>query len=412
MQKVSASKSESTATTNTLLIIGIIFVAFNLRPAITSVGPLLSSIRDDTGMTNSVAGFITTLPLLAFAFLSPFAPRLSQRIGKEMTVLLALIFLLIGLSVRSTGMVPSLFLGTAIIGLGVAFCNVILPGIVKQSFPAKVGLMTGMYTVSMGTMAGLAPGISVPLAENLNLGWRGSLSVWVVLVIVALIVWSPQVKRKGKNPIAITSQSSTNSSMLTSPLAWQVTLFMGLQSLIYFCCITWLPEMLYSEGVSTTTAGWMVSVMQFSGIPANFIIPVLADRIPNQKPLVIGIGVLCLLGLIGLLIGGNIVLIISSIILIGISTGAAISLSLTLIGLRVRNAEQAANLSGMAQSIGYFLAALGPIALGFIFDLLHSWTIPLILLVFITLIMTVSGIGAGRDLYVFEEKNSRKQLNF
>lgn len=412
MQNVSAMKSKASSKRNTLLIIGIIFVAFNLRPAITSVGPLISSIRDDTGMTNSIAGFITTLPLLAFAFLSPFAPKLSQKIGKEMTILLALIFLVIGLLIRSIGMVFSLFLGTAIIGLGIAFCNVILPGIVKQSYPARVGLMTGMYTVSMAVMAGLAPGISVPLAENLNMGWKGSLSVWLVLAVIALIAWSPQVKYKGRNRVTPTIPNSNNTSMLSSPLAWQVTLFMGLQSLIYFCFITWLPEMLYSQGVSSVTAGWMVSIMQFSGIPGNFIIPVLADRIPNQKPLVIGIGVLCLMGLAGLLIGGNIILITSSIVCIGIGTGAAISLALTMIGLRVRNADQAATLSGMAQSIGYFLAALGPIALGFIFDLFHSWTLPLILLILVALLMTIFGIGAGRDQYVHEKKEKDRQVHF
>lgn len=410
MHKASALNSETQATRTTLLIIGITFVAFNLRPAITSVGPLISSIRADTGMSNSVAGFITTLPLLVFAFLSPLAPRVSQKIGKEVTVLLSLIFLIIGLVIRSYGMVFTLFIGTAIIGLGVAFCNVILPSIVKQSFPAKVGLMTGMYTVSMGIMAGLAPGVSVPLAETLNMGWQGSLSVWSILVIVALFVWLPQVKRKDSIHNGHISVNPSSSSMLTSSIAWQVTLFMGLQSLIYFCCITWLPEMLYSQGISATTAGWMVSLMQFSGIPANFIIPVLADRLTNQKSLVVGVGVLCISGLIGLLIGGNIILLTFSIMSVGMGTGAAISLALTLIGLRAANAEQAANLSGMSQSIGYFLAALGPIALGFIYDRIHSWTLPFILLIIIGIIMTIAGYGAGRNQYVFQEKVNSNQV--
>lgn len=410
MQKVSILKSETVTARNTLLIFGIIFVAFNLRPSITAVGPLIGSIRTDTGMSNSVAGLITTLPLLAFAFLSPLAPKLAQKIGKEMTIFLALIFLGIGLVIRSSGMVFTLFLGTAIIGVGIAFCNVILPGIVKQSFPLKVGLMTGIYTVSMGAFAGIAPGISVPLANKLHMGWQGSLSVWIVLIGVALFVWFPQVKKSEFS--AHTKVFSTQkTSMLSSPLAWQVTLFMGLQSLIYFCFITWLPEMLYSQGISAATAGWMVSILQFSGIPANFIIPVIADRLSNQKSLAIGIGALCLIGILGLLIGGNIILITFSIMCIGIGTGAAISLALTLIGLRVVNAEQAANLSGMAQSIGYFLAALGPFFLGFLFDILHSWTVPLLLLILVTFIMTVVGYGAGRNQYVLETRDNSNTVN-
>lgn len=410
MQKVSILKSETVTARNTLLIFGIIFVAFNLRPSITAVGPLISSIRTDTGMSNSVAGLITTLPLLAFAFLSPLAPKLAQKIGKEMTIFLALIFLGIGLVIRSSGMVFTLFLGTAIIGVGIAFCNVILPGIVKQSFPLKVGLMTGIYTVSMGAFAGIAPGISVPLANKLHMGWQGSLSVWIVLMGVALIVWFPQV-RKSEFSARTKAFSTKKTSMLTSPLAWQVTLFMGLQSLIYFCFITWLPEMLYSQGISAATAGWMMSILQFSGIPANFIIPVIADRLSNQKSLAIGIGALCLIGILGLLIGENIILITISIICIGMGTGAAISLALTLIGLRVLNAEQAANLSGMAQSIGYFLAALGPFFLGFLFDILHSWTVPLLLLILVTFIMTVVGYGAGRNQYVLETRDNSNTVN-
>lgn len=411
MQKVSILKSETVTTRNTLLIFGIIFVAFNLRPSITAVGPLIGAIRTDTGMTNSVAGLITTLPLLAFAFLSPLAPKLAQKIGKEMTIFLALIFLGIGLVIRSTGMIFTLFLGTAIIGVGIAFCNVILPGIVKQSFPRKVGLMTGIYTVSMGTFAGIAPGISIPLADKLQIGWQGSLSVWLVLLAMALIVWFPQVRKRGAKVSTIASVTK-KTSMLSSALAWQVTLFMGLQSLIYFCFITWLPEMLYSQGMSAATAGWMVSILQFSGIPANFIIPVIADRLSNQKSMVIGIGALCLIGILGLLVGGNIMLITISIMCIGMGTGAAISLALTLMGLRVANAEQAANLSGMAQSIGYFLAALGPFFLGFLFDTLHSWTVPLLLLILVTIIMTVVGYGAGRNQYVLETSEKAKPINF
>jgi MFS transporter, CP family, cyanate transporter len=412
MQKSSLLNSNAQASRNTFLILGIIFVAFTLRAPITSVGPLVSTIRDDIGMTNSEAGFITTLPLLAFALLSPLAPRLSLKIGKEMTVLLALIVLGIGIIIRSTGMVSTLFLGTGIMGLGIAFSNVILPGIVKQSFPTRVGLMTGVYTVSMGTFAGIAPGISAPLAENFHMGWQGSLSVWILIVLVGVIVWSPQIKKNQASTGSTLSVNHPSSSMLKSPLAWQVTLFMGLQSLIYFSFITWLPEMLYTQGISITAAGWMVAIFQFSGIPTGFLIPIIADRLPNQKPLAVCIGILCMTGLIGVLIGGPIILLTLFIICIGLGTGAALSLALTFIGMRAANAEQAANLSGMAQSFGYFIAAFGPIALGFIFDLLHTWTLPLILLIVVSIIMTFCGYGAGRDEYIFQMNMSDNQLHY
>ncbi|TLS36562.1 MFS transporter [Pseudalkalibacillus caeni] len=389
---------------------GIIFVAFNLRPAITSVGPLIGLIRDETGISNSTAGLLTTLPLVAFALMSAFVPRIAQRLGSEWSILLGLCLLGTGIVARSAGMLPPLFMGTVLIGLGVGLCNVLLPGMVKEKFPNKVGLMTGLYTFSMGIWAGFAPGFSVPLAENMGLGWRLSLGVWVIMIVVAIVVWIPQLRvrnKKSESPPV----SAPGVSVWNSPIAWQVTLFMGLQSMVYFSATTWLPEILHSQGRDIADAGWMVTVLQFSGLPANFIIPLLADRLSNQKWIAFGIGAFCFSGLLGLLAGSSMVIANISIILLGIGLGAAISHSLTLISLRARNARQAASLSGMAQCVGYLLAAVGPILIGSLYDLFHSWTIPLLFLMVITFIFTVSGMGAGRDRFVLEEKRDYQKRN-
>lgn len=391
-----------------LLMVGIIFIAFTLRPAITAVGPLVGSIRADTGISNGLAGLLTTLPLLAFAIMSPFVPKIAEKIGNEWCVLIGLVTLGTGIIMRSIGMLIFLFSGTVLIGLGIAICNVLLPGIVKKNFPKKVGLLTGIYTLSMGLWAGMAPGLSTPLAEGMNLGWQMSLGVWTILVLIAIFIWLPQLRKK-KVSAALPPLESANSSIWFSPIAWQVTFFMGLQSMIYFSFTAWLPEILHSEGMSISASGWMVTLLQFSGLPANFIIPVLADRLPNQKGIAIGIGVFCFIGLAGLLTSGNTIISTISIIFIGIALGAAISHSLTLIGLRAANAKQAADLSGMAQSVGYLLAALGPIIIGYLFDIFHSWTIPLILLGGISLLMTIAGFGAGRNQYVLQQ--NRKEAS-
>ncbi|WHY64356.1 CynX/NimT family MFS transporter [Cytobacillus firmus] len=380
---------------------GIIFVAFNLRPAITSVGPLIGAIRDETGISNSAAGLLTTLPLVAFALLSPFVPRIAQKLGSEWSILLGLTILGAGIAARSLGMLPPLYIGTVLIGLGVGLCNVLLPGMVKEKFPQKVGLLTGIYTFSMGICAGLAPGFSIPLAENLGLGWRLSLGVWTILIFIAIIVWLPQIRER-KKKTAAPKVSAPKGSIWSSPIAWQVTLFMGLQSMVYFSATTWLPEILHSQGREIAAAGWMVTVLQFSGLPVNFIIPVLADRLPNQKGIALGIGLFTFAGLMGLLMNVNAIISNISIVLLGIGLGAAISHSLTLIGLRAENAKQAASLSGMAQSVGYLLAGAGPILIGSLYDLFHSWTVPLIFLMIITAIFTISGIGAGRDQFVLQ----------
>lgn len=389
------------------LMAGIIFVAFNLRPAITSVGPLIGAIRDETGISNGAAGLLTTLPLVAFALLSPFVPRIAQKLGSEWSILLGLTILGTGIAARSLGMLPPLYIGTILIGLGVGLCNVLLPGMVKEKFPQKVGLLTGIYTFSMGICAGLAPGFSIPLAEDLGLGWRLSLGVWTILILIAIIVWLPQIRLRKKKTEA-PKLSAQKGSIWSSPIAWQVTLFMGLQSMVYFSTTTWLPEILHSQGREIAAAGWMVTVFQFSGLPVNFIIPVLADRLPNQKGIALGIGIFTFAGITGLLLNVNAIISNISIVLLGIGLGAAISHSLTLIGLRAENAKQAASLSGMAQSVGYLLAAAGPILIGSLYDLFHSWTVPLIFLMAITAIFTISGIGAGRNQFVLQDKHNKQ----
>lgn len=386
-------------TKHTLLILGIIFVAFNLRPAITSVGPVVGAIRADLHLSNGMAGLITTLPLLAFAALSPVAPKIGQRLGNEMAILIGLIFMSAGIIVRSTGFIPTLFLGTAMAGIGIAVCNVLIPGIVKQSFPKQAGLMTGMYTTSMGVCAALASGMSIPLAVNLGLGWQKSLLVWAIFAVISLVIWLPQVRKHNKKA-ELARGGLANSSMLRSKLAWQVTLFMGLQSFLFYCLIAWLPEILKVHGMGSATGGWMLAVMQFAGLPASFLTPVLAVKLSDQRGIVLTIGALYVVGFLGLLIGGGYNFMIMCIILIGVAQGAGISLALTLFVLRSANSIQASALSGMAQSLGYLLAATGPIIIGFIFDFTHSWTMPIVALIFIAIAMLTAGLGAGRNVYV------------
>ncbi|WP_228460294.1 CynX/NimT family MFS transporter [Cytobacillus dafuensis] len=391
-----------------LLMLGIIFVAFTLRPAITSVGPLISEIRADTGISNGVAGLLTTLPLIAFGLLSPFVPKIARKFGIEFSVFIGLCILGAGIIIRSTDMIPLLFSGTIFIGFGIAICNVLLPGIVKQSYPNKVGLLTGIYTLSMGICAGLAPGLSIPLSESLGFGWRMSLGIWILIIIIAICFWIPQIKGHSSSPVQ-SKMKQAGASIWGSSIAWQVTLFMGLQSLVYFSVTSWLPEILQNQGFDIAIAGWMVTILQFSGLPANLFIPVLADRLPNQKGIALGIGLVNFIGLLGLLISQNKMLTMICIILIGMALGAAISHGLTLIGLRAANAEQVANLSGMAQSVGYILAAVGPFIMGYLFDLFHTWTLPLMMLLVVTFLYTITGILAGRDQYVLQEKNNNKK---
>ncbi|WAH37555.1 CynX/NimT family MFS transporter [Alicyclobacillus dauci] len=391
-RKVSASKS-------VLIVIGIILVAFNLRPSLTAVGPLVSSICADLGISNGLAGLITTLPLMAFAVLSPLAPKIGQRVSNEVTILLGLLVLLLGILIRSAGLISTMFIGTACVGLGIAICNVLLPGIVKQRFPNKVGLMTSLYSTSMSVVAAFASGVSIPLARGLGLGWQKALLVWGTLAVVAALCWIPQLLNRRKLEDHRQSHMS-HGSLWRSTIAWQVTCFMGLQSFLFYCTIAWLPDILTHGGFSDSTAGWLLFLVQLAGLPATFVTPTLAGRLTDQRLIVVVLGILYFGGMLGILFGGSIGMVSLYTVLVGLGQGSTISLALAFLGLRTASAKQAAELSGMAQSIGYVLAAIGPVLIGVLYDSIHSWTVPIVILLVVIVLMFLAGLGAGCNKYV------------
>ena len=381
-----------------LLVLAIVLLAANLRPALTSVAPLIGQIRTDTGISNGVAGLLTGLPLLAFAVLSPIAPRLALRFGMERVLLASLLVLAVGVLLRSAGVVAALFLGTAILGAAIAVGNVLLPSLVKREFPERTGLMTSTYTTALAFSAAIAAGASFPIAYQVD-GWRGSLALWALLALIAAVAWFPQI-RSADHANASTGTSRGVTGVWSSVLAWQVTLFMGLQSLGYYVVLTWLPEILQEEvGVSAAQAGWMLALAQVVVIPAMFLAPVLADRRPSQYSVVVVAVTLTGAGTLGLLVAASTATILW-IVLLGLGQGACFSLALTFFALRAPDSEHAAALSGMAQSIGYLLAAGGPFFLGLLRDATHAWTVPLTLLVAVTVCLLITGLGAARDAHV------------
>jgi CP family cyanate transporter-like MFS transporter len=396
------SLSSPRSTSITLLVLAILLTSATLRAPITGVGSLISEIQADYGLSHTISGMLTTLPLIAFSVFALVAPKLSRKFGMEWTLIYCMIALTTGIVIRYLPNVTALFVGTALIGSAIAVCNVLVPGLIKRDFPLRIGLMTSLYTSSMNMWAAISSGISIPLS-NTAIGWRGSLSCWVILTVITTLVWLPQLRRK---PAKISSngaaQKRKSGSVWRSSVAWQITIFMGLQSIMFYVGITWLPEILHEKGMSPEKAGWMLSLMQIMSMIGSFIMPLIATRTQSQKILAASSSALFLIGFSGIWLGlpSLAPLFIMSI---GLGCGTTFSLVILFFALRSRSAEQAAEMSGMAQSIGYLLASVGPTMFGFLHDKSGNWNTPLATMVCLTLFTIAFGYAAGRKGYIHPE---------
>lgn len=377
----------------------IIIFATILRTPLTSVGPIVSIIREDLGISNVIAGFLTTIPLITFAIVSMFAPKISNRFGMEHTLFYSIVIIALGMIIRSIGNLPTLILGTVFIGIGIAFGNVLIPSLFKLKFPLQIGLLTGFYTVSMNVSAGLAMGVSPTIATN-KFGWEGALISPIILTIITLIFWTPLLKGN-KVDVSTFGNNSINKrkNLITSPLAWMITLAAGLQSLLFYCTVAWLPEILISQGFSTKEAGLMTSLMQYSQIPMTFLIPILAEKFSSQKSIVYMFTILYVIGFSGIFFEWT-QLNFLWMICIGLAGGASFGLVLMLFTLRTKTAYEAAQISGFSQSFGYLLAAIGPVLFGYLHDTTNSWHLPNLLFIITSILLCIFALYSARDKYI------------
>jgi len=381
------------------LILVIVLISLNLRPSITAVGPLIADIRMTTGLSSSLLGLLTTLPVLAFGFFSVLTPLFTRKIGTEGTMAFALSILTAGIFLRAIPDHFALYGGTLILGVGIALGNVLLPGIVKKQFPARAGLVTGIYSSVLGVGATIASGVSVPLSKGAGLGWRWTLGSWGILSFIAAIAWLPQLKTN----MPVIMKKSFRASLRdlgTSKLAWHIALFVGWQSLTFYTLTAWLPEMLIDRGMNPVRAGWMLSLMHGAGVIGTFLTPYLISGKPNQQQTVLWIVLFEILSLVGLLLQSSPVFVAICSSIIGFCLGGSFGLALLFILLRSRDSDSANELSGMSQSIGYTIAAIGPVLFGALFDLTQNWIIPLLFLFLIAFIKLWSGWKAGKNQYV------------
>ena len=375
--------------------VAIVLIAANLRPAVVGVAPLLAEIQASERLSATAAGFLSALPVLCFGLLAPVAPPLARRLGIERALLAALVLLTIGFLVRSSGPLVALFAGTALVGSAIAIGNVLLPSLIKRDFAHRTGMMTGLYTMAIAGGGAMAAGVTVPVAHAAGLGWHAALAEWALFAVVALLFWLPHVRRAGR-PARV--RAARVGGLWRDPVAWQVTIYMGLQSLGYFAITAWLPALLVDRGYDPVVAGWLLSLSTVAGIAGATIAPVLATRGRRQRGLAVGITAVAAVGLLGVLAPVGVEPV--ALILLGAAQSAALGLALTLVAVRAPDAPHAAQLSGMAQSVGYVVAAAGPFAVGALRDATGGWTVPLLSLVALLAVQGTAGVLAGRDRLV------------
>ncbi|ELL6535856.1 CynX/NimT family MFS transporter [Salmonella enterica] len=376
-----------------LLIAGILMIATTLRVTFTGAAPLLETIRTDYGLSTAQTGLLTTLPLLAFALVSPLAASIARRFGMERSLFAAMLLICAGIALRSLPSAALLFAGTAIIGCGIALGNVLLPGLIKRDFSQHVAKLTGAYSLTMGAAAALGSALVVPLALH-GFGWRGALLMLMLFPLLAFLIWLPQW-RTTRSANLSSSRALHERGIWRSPLAWQVTLFLGLNSLIYYVIIGWLPTILISHGYSEAQAGSLHGLLQLATAAPGLAIPLILHRFNDQRWIAALVSLLCAVGAAGLwFVPGQAII---WTLLFGFGSGATMILGLTFIGLRASSAHQAAALSGMAQSVGYLLAACGPPVMGKLHDASGSWYLPLSGVTVLAIIMAIFGLYAGRD---------------
>jgi len=384
-----ARRASVVAPLSAVAVGAIVVLAFNMRTAIGEIPPVLP----DLGLSSAAQSILATVPVICFGLAALGAPALRRRLGEERGLLMVLAVLLIGVLVRAVWPSGGMFPGTVLVGCAIAVMNVLTPSLVRRRFPGHVGLMTGVYTTALVAGGSLAAATTVPLRDAADGSLHVALGIWAVPIAIALIVWLPQ-RRHRALPTPGGGREAIR-ALGASRVAWFVTLFMGMQSLLYYAPLSWLPAIHRDQGIDAATAGFLLSLLNLISIPTTFLAPVLAHRMADQRKVVAGAVALTTIGLLGILLAPSSTAVVWVVIL-GLGQGATLSLALLMIVLRAADDHTAVRLSSMAQGLGYLLAATGPLMMGLLHAATGSWSVPLAWLVALCAVELFVGLQAAR----------------
>ncbi|MFD0222372.1 CynX/NimT family MFS transporter [Streptomyces hirsutus] len=427
-----AGRSGTRVWTVRLLVVGIVLAALNLRPAIVSLGALLEEVRTGLGMSGTVAGLLTSLPSLCFAVFGVTAPRLARRFGPGAVVCAGMTAIGAGLLIRPfTGSTAGFLAASALALMGIAVSNVLMPVIVKQWFPDRVGSMTGLYSMALALGTALAAAVTVPVTEALGGKWESGLALWAALAAAAVLPWLLFLGERGRAPAERTPARERHRGERRTPgegtpgervpgrhpsreqtpapglritrsrTAWALAVFFGLQATAAYITMGWMAQIFRDAGVSASTAGLLLALTMVMGVPLAFVIPRVAARLPHQGPIVVVLGTSGLAGYAGLYFAPAAGA-LAWALLLGIAN-CAFPLALTMVGMRARSGVGVAKLSAFAQSTGYLISLPGPLLVGVLYQHSGGWGLPLALVAALLIPQMVAGVLAGRARTVEEE---------
>jgi MFS transporter, CP family, cyanate transporter len=380
-----------------LLVVGVAALGFNLRGAITSLPPVFPELSSRLGLSTAEVSVLAATPVICFAVFSGFAAWLSRRLGEERVLLAALVLLAAGLLLRGVAPGALLFPGTILAAAAIAIMNVLLSSLIKRRWPERAGFLIGLYITALSVGAITGSAASVPLwnasggSVALTLGWLAGPAA------IAALLWLPQVRH-------VTRARSAAAGLPALPLvavrrhalAWHVTLFMGLQSLLYYAVLSWLPTILRDRGASAGTAGDLLALMGVGNLAVSLIVPIVAQRMRTQHALVVPTVAALAVGLAGVVylpLGSA----VAWVLILGVGQNAALSLAIFFTMARAPHPMAAASLSALAQSVGYLLASAGPLEVGLLHSATGSWNVPIAVLFVLNGVLLIAGLLAARD---------------